>query len=90
MDTFTLSIIGDSSYNGSDHYSIDLKSNVLIFEYGVNFSQKCYERRAVVAKGSFKKKNDETYGKFHILGGVSEGSFSICYNDTFKMHKKPF
>ena len=23
-------------------------------------------------------------------GGVSEGSFSLCYNDTFKMHKKPF
>ena len=45
-------------------------------------------------KGSFQKKNDETYGKFHILGGggggVSRGSFSICYNDTFKMHKKPF
>ena len=30
-------------------------------------------------------------GKFHILGGGdSKGSFSICYNDTFKMHKKPF
>ena len=40
---------------------------------------------------AFKKKNDETYGKFHILGGgVSEGSFSICYHRRFKMHKKPF
>ena len=46
-----------------------------------------------LTKGSFQIKNDETYGKFHILGGgggVSGGSFSICYNDTFKMHKKPF
>ena len=41
---------------------------------------------------ALKKNNDETYGKFHILGGegVSKGSFSICYNDTFKMQKKPF
>ena len=44
-----------------------------------------------VLREAFKKKNDETYGKFHILGGgVSKGSFSICYNDIFKMHKKPF
>ena len=34
----------------------------------------------VMLRNAFKKKNDKTYGKFHILGwGVfSEGSFSIC------------
>ena len=33
---------------------------------------------------AFKKNNDETYGKFHILGGgISRGSFSICYHERF-------
>ena len=40
---------------------------------------------------AFKKKNRRNIWKIpYLRGGVSEGSFSICYNDTFKMHKKPF
>ena len=38
---------------------------------------------------AFKKKRRNIW-KIPYLGGVSKGSFSICYNDTFEMHKKPF
>ena len=57
---------------------------------------KCSQFQEVITDGrtdnaesrdAIASKNDETYGKFHILGGVSKGSFSICYNNTFKMHK---
>ena len=41
-------------------------------------------------KGSFQKKTTRHMENSISWGGVSEGSFSICYNDTFKMHKKPF
>ena len=45
--------------------------------------------------GKLSKKRRRNIWKIPFLGGgvgvgVSEGSFSICYNDTFKMHKKPF
>ena len=45
-----------------------------------------------LVKGSFQKKNDETYGKFHMLGGAGGlgGSFSICYHERFLLHFKPF
>ena len=43
------------------------------------------QRLLRVFREAFKKNNDKTYGKFHILGGggVSRGSFSICYHERF-------
>ena len=42
-------------------------------------------------KGSFQKKNDETYGKFHILGGgVSEGHFPYVITKDFKCTESHF
>ena len=56
---------------------------------------KCYKTLFNVVMdllyGSFQKKNDETYGKFHMLGGgVPGGSFSICYLERFLLHFKLF
>ena len=31
-------------------------------------------------KGSFQKKNDETYGKFHILGGERGGQQGVIFH----------
>ena len=44
-----------------------------------------YFKNVISGREAFKKNNDETYGKFHILGGggVSMGSFSICYHERF-------
>ena len=44
------------------------------------------------SKGSFQKKNDETYGKFHILGGgrVSGGNFPYVITEDLKCIKSHF
>ena len=43
--------------------------------------------RPLFTQGSFQKKERRNIWKIpYLRGGVSKGSFSICYNDTFKMH----
>ena len=44
----------------------------------------------LVIREAFKKKHDETYGKFHILGGVSGGHFPYVITEDLKCIESHF
>ena len=45
----------------------------------------------IKVREAFKKKNDETYGKFHILGGgVSGGHFPYVITEDLKCIESHF
>ena len=76
--------LGEYGKQGSYQVSVLTGDNVEVS--GVyKFFEKLFPRYVSERfREAFKKNNDETYGKFHILGGgVSRGSFSICYHERF-------
>ena len=77
--------------SGVNLIRFDLNSHSLIFDKYVKLLFYTCKLQILFALGKLSKKNDETYGKFHLLGGGVRGrSFSMCYHERFLLHFKPF
>ena len=57
----------------------------------LNFWHCIYKEEVTTVREAFKKNNNETYGKFHILGGGSAGGhFPYVITKDFKCTESHF